>query len=96
MARRRKRRCKQCGKEFTTTFPQKQVCSDICRYLFSYKKRCSDDSICWDCANSTGFCSWSEDFTPVKGWEAEETIINYKDNPIPSYKVKKCQLFKEG
>lgn len=96
MARRRRNKCKCCGKEFTTTYPHKRFCSDICRYLFAYQKRCVGDSLCWECTNATGFCSWSADFTPVDGWEAEETIIKQKGNPIPSFKVQKCPLYKKG
>lgn len=29
---------------------------------------------CITCGNACGGCSWSQDFTPVKGWTAEETI----------------------
>ena len=32
-------------------------------------------TICWDCANACGNCSWSARLEPVKGWEAEETVI---------------------
>lgn len=34
-------------------------------------------TLCWDCANATGSCSWSDHFDhkPVDGWEAIETTI---------------------
>ena len=30
-------------------------------------------ALCWDCANATGGCSWSDNLRPVKGWEAKRT-----------------------
>ena len=30
-------------------------------------------ALCWDCANATGGCSWSEKLRPVKGWKAIPT-----------------------
>lgn len=27
-------------------------------------------TLCWDCANYCGGCSWSRNFTPVEGWSA--------------------------
>ena len=34
-------------------------------------------TLCWDCANATGGCSWADhhDHTPVDGWDAVETQI---------------------
>lgn len=51
-------------------------------------------SICIDCANATGNCSWSQSFTPVKGWKA--TPSKYVDNghKVLTYKVCECPLFK--
>lgn len=50
------------------------------------------DSLCWWCKNCYGGCSWAEDFTPVKGWTAEPTIIRSKDGKrtYPSFKVSQC------
>lgn len=43
-------------------------------------------SLCWDCANSTkSGCSWAENFTPVKGWEAEETKTGYLILKCPEF-----------
>lgn len=44
-------------------------------------------TLCWDCANAVGWCSWSKDFTPVDGWDAE--YVPDKD----SYRVIACPLF---
>ena len=56
-------------------------------------------SICWDCANCYGGCSWSERFIPVAGWEAEQRNISghnkgeYEKEAIISYRVDKCPMF---
>ena len=30
----------------------------------------ANQTICWDCANATGGCSWVDHFVPVAGWQA--------------------------
>lgn len=30
-------------------------------------------TLCWDCAKATGFCNWSSDLKPVKGWKVIPT-----------------------
>ena len=54
-------------------------------------------TICWECANAYGKCSWSKSFEPVVGWTAEATVINsnYYDGAT-SYKVMECPEFVEG
>ncbi len=53
-------------------------------------------SICWDCQKAIGKCSWSDydEQSPVKGWEAEKTVIKggYK-NMEYSYRVISCPEF---
>lgn len=55
------------------------------------------DSICWDCKHATGGCSWSREFEPVSGWNAEKTLIKgYRDDDnylVNSYCVYECPLF---
>lgn len=46
-------------------------------------------TLCWDCANCTGGCSWSTEFIPVKGWVATPTHSQYFD----SFIVESCPLF---
>ena len=38
---------------------------------------CHRQTLCWDCANATGGCSWADryDHTPVKGWTAIQTTL---------------------
>lgn len=50
----------------------------------------SAEQPCWTCLNCYGDCSWSRDFTPVKGWDATPSI---KDDSV-SYKIKKCPEYK--
>lgn len=62
-------------------------------------------TLCWLCGNYCGGCSWTRNFIPVEGWEAEEDVIkegkpSYTKNgyvreirTIKSYKVKKCPEF---
>ena len=55
------------------------------------------NSLCWQCKRAYGFCSWSRDFIPVKGWTAKHTIIKSGKSAdtieTDSYYVKKCPLF---
>ncbi|MBR5874830.1 MAG: hypothetical protein IKY90_08890 [Oscillospiraceae bacterium] len=63
------------------------------------KNRSSPATICWNCKNALGKCSWSKSFTPVKGWNAVRTEINQNgvgSVGVESYLVKDCPLFKEG
>lgn len=73
------------------------------------KKRHEEDSLCWECRNAVPNieklcgCSWSMFFIPVKGWDAEPTIINngmakegYLIPPSNSYNVKHCPYFEKG
>lgn len=64
-------------------------------------------SLCWSCANSvpnredTRGCSWSREFKPVEGWEAEEcvTVIDRQNGTSyvrTSFTVKNCPEFVEG
>lgn len=61
------------------------------------------DTLCWKCANATDStkCPWVKDFTPVEGWDAEETKIwynqevdgkHYRKEEV-SYIVKSCPLY---
>lgn len=49
-------------------------------------------SLCWDCANATGFCDWSRSNLPIEGWTAVKTGLNssLKDG---SYIVVECPEF---
>lgn len=53
-------------------------------------------TICWDCANATGGCSWSDHWLhkPVEGWTAIRNDLNTKEGgTTESYIVQKCPEF---
>ena len=52
-------------------------------------------TLCWNCENALGKCSWSKSFEPVPGWTAQETIIEGNRKMIPSYLVISCPEFKD-
>ena len=56
-----------------------------------------DSTLCWDCKKSSGHCSWSARYVPVKGWEAEPTVINNGNTDYvkltPSFRVISCPKF---
>lgn len=39
-------------------------------------------TLCWSCAKACKKCSWSRNFEPVEGWEAEKTTLQQ-----PPYRV---------
>ena len=51
-------------------------------------------TLCWDCKNATGSCSWSEDLKPIKGWKATPTLIKSHNGDYPSYIIFECPEFK--
>lgn len=53
-------------------------------------------TLCWDCGNAYGGCSWSINFTPVKGWDAQYVQRVYKGRDVyvmDSYEVRSCPEF---
>lgn len=55
------------------------------------------ETLCWECANATGGCSWSQRFRPVPGWDATPTVLHQDGvvRKITSYHVKACPEFVE-
>lgn len=57
-------------------------------------------TLCWNCAKAGGFCSWSKDFIPVKGWKAEYAPLKLSDygrkTYSESYCVLECPKFEKG
>ena len=51
------------------------------------------NTLCWDCENYIGGCSWTKDFKPVEGWKAEEVT---NSNNTDTYLVRECPQFKPG
>jgi predicted nucleic acid-binding Zn ribbon protein len=71
--------CPICGNEISQK-GQSKYCSSSCRYKAILKKQAEVRkkspkhrrlSLCWDCQNACGGCSWSRSFEPVEGWEAK-------------------------
>lgn len=58
-------------------------------------KRMENHTLCWDCANACGGCSWSDHWLhrPVEGWDAIRTDLKAKDGVIESYIVVECPEF---
>lgn len=42
-------------------------------------------TLCWRCKNSLGFCSWSSELVPVKGWTAAKGNISYCVKSCPEF-----------
>ena len=43
-------------------------------------------TLCWTCGNAVGGgCSWSENLTPVRGWEAVREMESYTVLRCPEY-----------
>lgn len=65
-------------------------------------------TLCWRCVNAVPDgergCSWSREFKPVDGWDAEPTLVrakygafdHHKTGFIESFQVKACPEFEEG
>ena len=51
-------------------------------------------TLCWDCANATGNCRWSDELKPVKGWKAIPTVKDNNGKPMKSCIVVECPQFK--
>lgn len=49
---------------------------------------------CWSCSNTCGGCSWTRDFKPVEGWEAEKIKIKNNFYIEESYIVTDCPQYK--
>ena len=68
------------------------------KYSAPFKK--ASYTICWDCKNALGRCSWSQSFVPVEGWTAIVTppavYLSEAMQKIPDYCVIKCPEFEKG
>jgi hypothetical protein len=50
-------------------------------------------SICNNCKNSVGLCSWSGRLVPVDGWDA--VFVEGKGDRLPSWCVRECPQFEK-
>lgn len=70
---------------------------DAKKAVYTPREEEPKDTLCWDCANCYGGCSWSREFKPVKGWTAIKTKIPTNGRIINSFNVRKCPEFvKDG
>lgn len=77
----------------STTNTAKKFCSkDLSKLqMAKYKERMS---ICMDCKNAVGNCSWSKKFIPVKGWKAVPSSYTDNGHQVRSYYITRCPLYK--
>ena len=66
------------------------MCKD--KAYFSGVKK---SSLCLDCKNCVGLCSWSHHLQPVEGWEAEETTVRSNGTFNKGYRVISCPEFEK-
>lgn len=74
--------------------------NSMARKSCAYDAFKKSDTICWECANACGNCSWSRNLTPVEGWEVTETgdptyLLSLR-KIVPTVSVKSCPEFKRG
>lgn len=56
-----------------------------------------EQTLCWECKNACGGCSWSKNFEPVAGWNALPTTLKSCSGRIEqSYLVRSCPKYVEG
>ena len=59
-------------------------------------KKTEDHTICWDCQNACGDCSWSDHWKhePVPGWKADRVPLKLGDGRYTAtYIVRECPEF---
>ena len=88
--------CKCCNKVFLTATKSKKCCSSPCAREMRRRSRLEGEQLCWKCGNACGGCNWSDFLKPVKGWDAEPTIVKDSAGEFSSYKIKKCPEFIRG
>ena len=59
------------------------------------QRREENEQLCWKCKKACGGCSWSDNLTPVDGWDATPTIVKDSMGDFESFKIKKCPEFIE-
>ncbi len=93
--------CPVCKEKFESKNARK-FCGIACRLKANKKPikntKKSKETLCWSCKNAVCGCSWSKDFTPVKGWKAIPTKVrgNVEINEwIDSFLIVDCPKYKE-
>ena len=83
------RKCKNCGKTFIGQF-NKLYCSAKCRAVALASSGRYRTQLCWTCQRATGYCDWSANLKPIKGWDAK--LVKCKDGGH-TYRIKACPLY---
>ena len=83
------KKCKMCGKEFVGN-RSKRYCSEECAVQGTQQNQKYRSQPCWTCQRATGYCDWSANLKPIKGWDAK--LVNYKDGGY-TYRIKSCPLY---
>ena len=55
----------------------------------------SSEQPCWTCKNACGGCSWSRDFTPIKGWDAKPSQKTSNGVTTNTYCIKSCPQYEK-
>lgn len=70
------------GQILQETGARRELVNDVIRVMYGagafYPGRAPQGgqmTLCWFCRRACGGCSWSQDFTPVAGWDAVPTKI---------------------
>lgn len=58
-----------------------------------YQPRTRANTCCAQCKNACGGCSWSKDFSPIKGWKTRRTKNSYSSDGL---KILYCPEFEAG
>ena len=89
--------CHECGKAFAAKSINRKFCSRKCKIQNGKHKQEEKAQLCFNCSYATGGCSWSRQFVPVQGWDAEPTIIrDSESDDISSFRIKSCPQFLRG
>lgn len=84
---------KSCGCLLRMTKDQKQALPGAAAPERREAYEQEESTLCWNCANAVGGCSWSQSFEPVEGWDAVPCIIRGNGIEVPSFRVLSCPLF---
>lgn len=83
-----------CGKFFVTKSELRKYCCKKCRAEARAAREEQDGQPCWVCKKGCGRCSWSQSFTPIKGWVAFDVCKKEEDGyERKSYKIIYCPEF---
>lgn len=98
--------CTGCGKEVAVygkslrSGRSRSCGSARCRKLADpdcvngVRSKPNEETLCFSCENALCNCTWSQRFKPVPGWVATPTVIKRGEEPIHSFHVHQCPMYK--